>query len=372
MGLLTLPQIQKAQEATITLNKADLFALSAVSSDPYFSVQTNVKYAIVEYNSEPGNQRRVLKFDLAQAQPIAALLVSERARDSFELERVTLVDFDGGTLVINRAQLPGGLDITISSGSSGDPTLSVTSGLYSWFKGSSITGVSDGSAISSWTDESGASGSQSFVQNGSNPAPLYIASAINGKPAVRNDLVGSSLPTNSRHLVMNRHIPNVDSTIFIVAKGAAGATNSGALFSCGGGFGIGESHLAVRHRADQAGKPLWGYTSAPLAQPNLGNVGDGAFVLSIAADTDVANLATSSLKYYLNGVLAATTAGHYMKLYGDGQNYWPTQKVWLFNFYQWNFVGDIAEVIIYDRILTAEERGQVNAYLGEKYAITVA
>lgn len=114
MPLLTIPLITKGISATVSLNKPTLFSLSAVLADPYFSIQANVKKCLVEYNSEPANQREILEFDLSQLSPSAAFLVSDKARNSFSLERVILEDFDNGTLIIERASLPSGLDITVS------------------------------------------------------------------------------------------------------------------------------------------------------------------------------------------------------------------------------------------------------------------
>jgi hypothetical protein len=114
MPLLSIPaSVSKGASQSVTLDKSALFALAAVSGDSFFSVQANVKRVIVEYNSNPGNQREYLVFDLSQESPSATFQVSSRARSSFLLERVVLEDFDEGTLVVERADLPVGYDVTI-------------------------------------------------------------------------------------------------------------------------------------------------------------------------------------------------------------------------------------------------------------------
>ena len=356
MALLTIPSVTKGESATITLNKTDLFNLGAVSGDAYFSVQANVKSAIVEFNSDPSNQVQRLKFDLSEVTPSAVFLASATARDDFLLESILLIDNDGGTLMVRRADLPSGLDISLAGGGG---SLPVSSGLYSWFKAGSLS-LSDGASVTSWSDESGSVGSANMVQNGANPAPIYVASSINSLPAIRNDQVGNGSEANSKHLVMNRAFPSTDCTVFIVAKGAVGAANQGTLFSEQNVFGDGSTALSVHHRANQGGKPLYGYYSSPFAQPNIGAVGEVAFVLATEVDGG------SFIKQYLNGTLAATSNGD---AFGGG---FRKSKVWLFNFYQWNFLGDIAEFIIYDRLLTTQERADVTSYLGTKYAISVA
>lgn len=114
MPLLSIPaSVSKGASQSVTLDKSALFALAAVSGDSFFSVQANVKRVIVEYNSNPGNQREYLVFDLADASPSAVFQVSSRARSNFLLERIVLEDFDEGTLVVERADLPVGYDVTI-------------------------------------------------------------------------------------------------------------------------------------------------------------------------------------------------------------------------------------------------------------------
>lgn len=58
MSLLSIPSVTKGESAIVTLNKSELFSLSAVSSDPTFSIQANVKKCIVEYGSNPGIKKR--------------------------------------------------------------------------------------------------------------------------------------------------------------------------------------------------------------------------------------------------------------------------------------------------------------------------
>lgn len=114
MPLLAIPaSISKGASQVVTLDKSAVFALAAVSSDAFFSVQSNVKRVIVEYNSDPGNQKELLVFDMSQETPTANFLVSLRARSSFLLEKIVLEDFDEGTLAIERADLPVGYDVTI-------------------------------------------------------------------------------------------------------------------------------------------------------------------------------------------------------------------------------------------------------------------
>ena len=106
--LLTLPVLSKGVSGVVVLDKEELFA---GVTDPHFGDPANVTHAIVVYLSDEGYQKKILKFDLEEEEPQAVISFSEKARDSFLLTRVILGDHDGGSLSIERAQLPTGLDI---------------------------------------------------------------------------------------------------------------------------------------------------------------------------------------------------------------------------------------------------------------------
>jgi hypothetical protein len=110
---LSLPQITKGKPATVQLNKAALFQLSKISSDSYFSLQSNVKTCLVVYKSSVSNQKEILRFDLSEAIPSASFLVSALARGNFELYKVILEDHDKGKLSLKQADLPSSLNITL-------------------------------------------------------------------------------------------------------------------------------------------------------------------------------------------------------------------------------------------------------------------
>jgi len=104
----------KGAPGLVTLDKSALFALSAVQSDAYFSNQMNVSRALFVFEAT-GGQMEVLNFDLSNETPSDTFSLSSRARDSFLLKRVILEDFDGGSLVVDRTELPAGLDIAAIS-----------------------------------------------------------------------------------------------------------------------------------------------------------------------------------------------------------------------------------------------------------------
>lgn len=105
MAILTKPTITKGQPATFTLNKSELAAVSKVSSDFYFSNTANWYRINLVYKSEEGSQYEMVEFDASQTTPTGTFLISEYAKDKFNLLRMEIVDFDGGILELNRSDI---------------------------------------------------------------------------------------------------------------------------------------------------------------------------------------------------------------------------------------------------------------------------
>jgi len=106
MPIITKPgTVEKGSEAVFTLDKNALAALSVVSADDYFSVITNWSKVEMFFKSPVGNQMEVVAFDPALASPEGKFLVSETARNDFEIEKIIIYDFDGGLFLIERADL---------------------------------------------------------------------------------------------------------------------------------------------------------------------------------------------------------------------------------------------------------------------------
>jgi len=105
MAILTKPTIAKGQANEFDLSKSELAAVSKVVNDSYFSDQTNWSKVIVEYKSAEGNQHEMVIFDASEASPKGNFEVSEKARDSWEVQSVKIVDFDGGYLKLVRGDL---------------------------------------------------------------------------------------------------------------------------------------------------------------------------------------------------------------------------------------------------------------------------
>ena len=106
MSIITKPSsIVKGTSATFTLNKSELLALSPVQADNYFNDSSNWSRVSVVYKSSPGKQYEIVEFNPSQVSPTGSFLISEKARDIFEVQVIQIFDFDGGVLEIYRSQL---------------------------------------------------------------------------------------------------------------------------------------------------------------------------------------------------------------------------------------------------------------------------
>jgi hypothetical protein len=191
-----------------------------------------------------------------------------------------------------------------------------------------------------WFDQSG------YTNDATQPTiasqPLWVDNAINGLPVVRFDGVNDNFP-----------LPNVlngttQSEVFIVLKAAAdmpvadkslwffGAPNSGGRYPAADGTiteGYGSSILR------NIGNP-----TQPLDQYHLFNVAGAANYWSARINGEVQSQA------YANTYSVWTTPS-----LGYGQSLY--------------FAGDMAEVMIFNRVLSSSERETVEGYLSLKYAL---
>lgn len=105
MAILTKPSVLKGVSSQFSLNKSELASLSIVSNDSYFSDMSKWKRVSMIFKSSFGNQHKVVEFNATQESPIGHFLISEKARDVFEILKIKIIDFDGGFLNIPRSEL---------------------------------------------------------------------------------------------------------------------------------------------------------------------------------------------------------------------------------------------------------------------------
>ena len=106
MSIITKPQsIQKGTPATFTLSKVELASHPLIIADDYFNNTQNWCKIIVTYKSNVGNQYELVEFDATSPVLEGIFLASDKARNSFQVQQIEIVDFDGGIFTIERADL---------------------------------------------------------------------------------------------------------------------------------------------------------------------------------------------------------------------------------------------------------------------------
>jgi hypothetical protein len=106
MAIISKPQvIYKGIPVVFTLFKVNLLSNHVVSANSRFSDVSNWKDVYINYVSSEGNQRINVNFDSKDNFQNGVFSASSRARTSFIVDSITIVDLDGEILKISRNNL---------------------------------------------------------------------------------------------------------------------------------------------------------------------------------------------------------------------------------------------------------------------------
>lgn len=236
-----------------------------------------------------------------------------------------------------------------ASGGGGFTPASVP-GLAAWWDASAITGLNNNDAVASWTDSSG--NSQTITQGTGAAQPIYKTAIQNGRPVVRFDGVDDALS------VANALGVTDDMSMFVVCSKAITASH-GMVVKVGGANGVGIG--AGTGTIDTNGDTLialseaigWRVSSQSFTPATFAVVSSGFSRNPTPAGTMHFN-GTSGLSDSVS-FLAPNTISYV----GRGQTasrFWP---------------GDVAEVIVYNTVVSGANRDLLETYLGTKWGITV-
>lgn len=205
--------------------------------------------------------------------------------------------------------------------------------------------VTTGSAVTNWNDQSG-NGNDAFQNTGINQ-PTYVQNSINGLPAIRFNGSTSklTLPTS-----MSLGIQNNPYEMFIVGK----SSSSNIQFLIAGG----SLEQYEYHLNGASGARFIPTTSAYLDMGMTGVYTDGnPHVFSARASSSGGAVRVDGIDEGTSGnnIRSSNTANLLLGVRSDGGYY---------------FNGDIAEVLIYNSILSTTDRNTVEQYLADRYGIT--
>lgn len=216
------------------------------------------------------------------------------------------------------------------------------SGLKLWLKANAITGLNDGDPVGTWLDSSGSG--NDVTQSTSGSKPLYKTGIINGLPTVlfdgSDDFMSGAKPSN-RPL-----------TQFIVTQPTLNTASqkSYAMFC----HSADQSFLAARLSTN-----FWGTFTSPT--------GDLSSTVALVSGTNylLEHTATTDTFLYQQGTQKATrvqpeSGPSGSTTFGLGKSLITANR---------QYAGHIAELIHYDSVLSSGDRGLVETYLINKYAL---
>lgn len=224
------------------------------------------------------------------------------------------------------------------------------SGLVKHVDASSITGLNDGDSVSVWEDMAGYN---DFVTRSGDTDPVYVTGAINNLPVVRFSADGAmKASTTETHFSGNQ--PH---TVFVVANPNAFSDDS-------------VWHIGKDGSGTYSGFNLEDASAIGCRMGNGWNkfVPNAPYSLGVTSLFTISYSGTNYGDYALeiNGQPtqnATNQAGNKMSMsnstihLGDRDNGTP------------GFDGDIAELLVFNKLLNSTEMAHVSSYLASKYAL---
>jgi hypothetical protein len=214
-------------------------------------------------------------------------------------------------------------------------------GLKLWLRGDAGVVKDGGNAISSWIDGTG-SGNDA-LQNSEPDRPLFIDNNLNGKPVVRFDGVSDSLS-----------LPDFASSftegeVFVVLKSTRTQPGTNTLWMAGDDY-------------------IWG--------PEMYPSGDGTIIETFGTRNQKQTGRPSQALNQFHLYNVSSKAGEFASRFNGRQHFKTASNTVFFPsapilggglYYDHRFCGDIAEILIFNRVLSQQERNEVGFYLNDKY-----
>jgi hypothetical protein len=234
------------------------------------------------------------------------------------------------------------------------------SGLRLWLAARKETGYADGNGVATPINWSGLG--NTLTQATGSQQPTYQTSVLDGQPIFRFTIANSQFWSAASGDIVT--VTNAASglTLFVVAKVAAFAGVSQQFFNLDNGLGSAQARFKFGHRFVSGNPDEWYASGRRLDADAQINVTAGADVdTNWNLHTAVPDWANGQVSFYraqtLDGTVAWTTSGTTSatnsSIAAVGSKGGTTE---LLN-------GDIAEMLVYDRVLAAGERQAVWDYL---------
>jgi hypothetical protein len=229
------------------------------------------------------------------------------------------------------------------------PSFPTSSGAVSplaWWDANTLTGLSDGDAVQYWTDR--VSGTYTTNQTEAARRPTYKTNIINGNPAIL-------FTSSSTQRLPFTSIVGKSYTIAAVVKLSDNSVNR--LILCGGGTGS----LNIQFGMATANK-ITSYLPESTA------TSDTCYTAWNTNKAVMLNrLSNTTVKFFENGYTRSAN----LTVPNVNGSFGMIGCLYLLGSYYDYFNGYIAEIIVYSSSLSSSDSYQVNAYLCNKYGITI-
>ncbi|MBU6339581.1 MAG: prepilin-type N-terminal cleavage/methylation domain-containing protein [Rickettsiales bacterium] len=239
--------------------------------------------------------------------------------------------------------------------------------LAAWYETSlsssfGITVIEDGSAIDTWYDNNPQSTLKiNATQSNASLKPIFYENVFpNGIPGVRFD------GTNDKMMFDGSFLIGSEYTVFAVEQKRSSATPW--KFILGGG--IGSSYASFAFGYDDADNKFSGGGTYGL---NMNYVDNALSYTQPTARMHTAMLQKNIARsYWLNGGVTPEKTNSDATFVIPSSNLANTMTIGSYPPTTTYYNGDVAEIILFTRALTTEERQSIEAYLSKKYNITIS
>lgn len=237
------------------------------------------------------------------------------------------------------------------------------SGLQLWLKADAITGLSDTSLVSQWDDSSGLA--NHATQPSSLVQPLYRTGIVNGLPVVRFDGVGSRLTLGTAGFKAITNNATGISVFCYVNLTTAGGSVTRQILGISEGVAGNTPRMKFGQRFSTFDR--WAVSGRRLDADTQQNVLGNATQSGFQRITTIVDWANSNADVYRNGASEASTTAWFV----DGN----TSATDAINSHvgakddgtgEW-WLGDIAELFVYNRAVSTSEQAALESYLLQKY-----
>jgi len=243
----------------------------------------------------------------------------------------------------------------IGEGANSVPVSATPVAMSAWFRADAITGLASGTAVPIWYDVSG--NGCNAIQPTTNQ-PTYVTGAINGLPVVRFN------STNHTCLWLYRPVQD-NFTIILVCQSSQNNQGTGTAFYNGSGLLNGDQSGSVNDfgmALNASGQVIAGTGNSDISIVSGTGFNNGSpHVISFTRTES-----TGALVLYVDGSQAATGTGNTNSLTAP-----PTLVLGEIGADNTGYLnGDIAEVQIYNTVLSSSDRSAQEHALKCKYAMS--